>query len=174
VKLTTHIYLILSLRIHGVKLHSSTHVHVVVQTSSVYHPVKWLYFEEIDVLIRLRAGGSSFRIPAGIRNCYLLQNVRITSEAQLASCSVGTCGYFLGRKMAAAWSWLHHHLVSRLRMNWAILLLDGLWLQIICGGKQIWKDCCLFWLKGCNTICGINRNSDINRDQRLPGPNTAT
>ena len=37
--------------------------------------------------------------------------------------------------------------------------------------KQIWESCYLFWLKGCNTICGINRNCDTNRDQRLPGPN---
>jgi len=39
---------------------------------------------------------------------------------------------------------------------------------------QIWKSCYLLWLKGCNTICGINRNWDINRSQRLPGPNTTT
>jgi hypothetical protein len=25
--------------------------------------------------------------------------------------------------------------------------------------------------KGCNTICRINRNCDINGSQRLPGPN---
>ena len=38
--------------------------------------------------------------------------------------------------------------------------------------KQIWKSSYLFCLKGCNTICGINRKYDINRGQRLPGPNT--
>ena len=60
------------------------------------------YFEEADVMIGLRARRSSFRIPAGVRNFYLLQNVRITSDAQLASYSVGTGGYFLGGKVAAA------------------------------------------------------------------------
>ena len=34
--------------------------------------------------------------------------------------------------------------------------------------EQILNSCYLFWLKYCNTICGINRNCDINRNQRLP------
>ena len=77
---------------HLVKLHSPIHVHVAVQTSSVYHSVKLLHFEEIDVIIRLRAGRSSFRIPAGVRKLYLLRKVRIGSEVQPASYSVGTGG----------------------------------------------------------------------------------
>jgi len=36
--------------------------------------------------------------------------------------------------------------------------------------EQIWNSRYFFWLKGRNIICGINRNCDINRSQRLPGP----
>ena len=79
VKLTTHMYLILSLRLPVVKLHSPTHVHVAVQTSSI-----------------------------------ILQN-----------------------------DFSHHHLVSRLRMNWTIL---HLWLQMIRGGCSACR-------------CGVSRDS---------------
>jgi hypothetical protein len=60
----------------------------------------------VNVLIRLRAGGTRFESRQGLTFFSLLHRVQTGSGTHPASYSVGIEGSFLAGKAAGAWNWL--------------------------------------------------------------------
>ena len=61
----------------------------------------------VGTITRLRgAGRFAFRIPAGVKDFSVLQNVQTGSGSHPASCSTGTGSTFPGNKAAGSWGWL--------------------------------------------------------------------